>query len=486
MSLSLYDWQAADLATLRANNYTSLLNMEVGAGKTILATAAAKDSGADTVLIVGPESTFESAWKPTAGEFAGQEVRRVGNGNKAQRQTKDDLLWGRPGWYFITPQLLTREKEVENFSGDMLIVDEIHLLNSAKSKGQRVLSGYDIRKDNPISRRFDSRLALSGTPARNNFERMWATMRFLWPELDGMDQVSYFNYHAWLHARMDYVTVYTNQRDRQGNVVTAKKWLHEIEPGRLVSEAPCVIQHLRRERCCQFHPNGFLSLDEPQVLKRPVILLNEQKKAMNDLEEQMLAWLGDNPLVVDLPLTLHQRLRQVALGVPSVDSEGEVTFDPECKSPVVDEVLDIMDHLGNEENAVVYVDSQKFASVLTHRLNQAGVSAFEFSGKTTATRTADLAEFVSGRKYRVAVGTLSSLATGTDGLQKVASNELWVQRSLDETTNQQAMGRLDRMGQQRQQVQRWYIQDDRGMFEGQLSEALERRLMLNRSLKVAR
>src|SRR5690606_22119531 len=125
-------------------------------------------------------------------------------------------------------------------------------------------------------------------------------------------------------------------------------------------------------------------------------------------------------------------------------------------------------------------DSQAFASVVTARLNRVGIPAFEFSGKTRDTRDSDVRAF--GSKYRVAVVLLQAGSAGLDSLQFVAKNEVWLNRSTDETDNEQAMGRLDRQGQT-SQVMRWFFHDDLGLSEGRFSEAVEKRLILNRSAR---
>lgn len=475
--------QQHDLEVLRQHDLTGLLNIQTGYGKTILSCMVGGEPGIETVLIIAPLSTHKSAWMEDAALVnPGTQVRVVGNSNKAQKEALADLEWGVAGWYIITPQLFTRI-DSSKWYVDLLIVDEVHMLGNPGSKGQRKLSGYDD-KDDPISRRAKHRLALSATPARNAFERMWSVMRLLWPELDQRDEVAYRDHWQWCRDRMVSEVVYTGKRNWDGSPGTATKWLNERFTGQLLNQAPCVIQHFKRERCCEFHPDGFLDLDEPQILTVDVTISAEQKKILKDLEDQALAWLEDNPLIVDFPMIMHQRLRQVALGVPKLipaepgengQPKWDLVYDPECKSPVVDELLSFADKMGDEP-FVVYVESQRFAEVMVHRFNKHGVSAGEYSGK----RKVELDRF--GKDYQVIVGVLAALAAGTDGLQKVAQTECWVQRSLDRTTNTQGEGRLDRSGQTKQ-VQRFFFQDDLGMFEGQLSKQLAAALELNKSLR---
>lgn len=506
--------QAADLMTMRANNYTALLNVEPGGGKTASSLFAAKDSGASRILIVAPDQTHRSAWRPTVEAILGVEARTLGNTGKDKKAAMFDFEVGYSGVYLTSPQLLTRV-DVSAWSGDMLITDEGHLLNNAKAKGQRKWSGYHPSDGQPLSHRFGMRQFLSGTSWRNNFERAWATMRYLWPELDKRGQVAHSNYFIWLNDRMTYEDIvkgfewkpvswdkYNSREPGQyakviegvphfGKPETVKKFLNEMYPGKLIAEAPCVITHFRREACCQFHPNGFLPTDAPQEIREVIELHPAQKKAIRELEDHYMTYLDDQPFAVDLTLTQQQRIRQLALGVPVLEfyegenADGEMVekvrldFEADCKSPFTDRLFDILEELDGEA-VVVYLDSQKFARVLTEKLNNRGVTAFEYSGPTKKERDDNLERF--GKDFQVAVVTLAAGGTGINGLQHVSSTEVWFERSVDETNNVQAEARTDRMGQPRR-VQRFILQDSDGRAEGRMSDQLEKRRALARTLK---
>lgn len=490
--MKLWDWQVKDQETLEANDWTALVNAEPGAGKTVTGAAAIANSGAETTLIVAPAGTHQTAWAPTVKALTGLEARTISNGRKAERKALADFEWGEPGVYMVTPQLLTRA-DVTWWAGDMAIIDEVHQVAAPKGKGQRSLSGYDVNHDDPISRRFAHRLALSGTPIRNKFEYAWSIMRFLWPELNKRGQVAYANYYMWLKDRMTSEEIVTGSQidpnTGQRKVKRATKWLREATPGRLFNEAPCVIQHFRRRECCEFHPNGFLSTEEPQVLTHVVDLAPAQRKAIKELEEFYMTFLDDRPLVTELSITQKQRIRQICLGVPTiewfteVDSEGEevekmtLEFDPDCVSPFYDEFLTILDKT-EDEPVTVFLESQRFASVLVHKLNKAGISAFEYSGATRKTRDEDLAKF--GSTYRVAVIVISAGGTGLDGLQRVSKTEVWFESSVDLTNNKQAQARVDRLGA-RGQVQRFVLHDPFGYAAGRMSSQLEKELELRKS-----
>lgn len=492
-----YDWQVADQEELKRSNYVSLLSIEPGGGKTVSGSLAIRNSSPDLTLIIAPQSTHASAWAPTVKELAGLDARTIGNSTKAQKSAFTEFELGFPGVYMITPQLFTRS-DVSQWAGDLLIVDEVHQLANPGSKGQRKLSGYtSMTHDNPISQRFEGRLALSGTPARNKFQNLWSVMRLLWPHLNRRGDIAATNHYMWLYDRMTSAKIVTGYNKEKGQKTEATKWLTEREPGRLFNEAPSVIQHFRRRKCCEFHPEGFLDLEEPQEIRRVVELTGAQKKAIREVEDHSITWLDERPLVTKLPITTQQRIRQMCLGVPSVDwiteeeldDEGntvevekmKVWFEDDCKSPFLDELFEILDNLDEGEPVVVYMESQLFARVAVKRLIDAGYKAFEYSGKVNKReRNENLAKFGTEDGHQVLVGVVSSIGTGTDGLQRVCKTEVWLETSVDPTSNEQTQARTDRMGG-RGKVQRFYILDSFGYAEGRMSAQLEKRLKLRES-----
>lgn len=480
-----YPFQEADLQTLAENNYTALVNIQTGGGKTPLAVWAAMRSGAERVLIVTPQNTFKG-WIKTVKALSGQDLRVIGNSLKAQREAMLDFRTGFPGWYAVTPQLMGHPKtSISGWDVDMIISDEVHNYNRP--------DGKTSKKWIELAHKAPMRLALSGTPARRDFSRMWTNMVYLWGDtLYRRGEVAHSNSWVWQRDRMIGTEIYTSQRNYDGTPKKVIKWESEKEPGRLLREAPCVIQHFRRERCCEFHPEGFLSHEEPMVIERTVSLLPEQKKIIRQLEDQYIAWLDSEPLVVDLTLTQKMRIRQVCLGVPTLeefevvneDGVAEVkqtlNFEPDCKSPVADEVLDILNHLDDNEPVIVHVESQRFARVLTGKLNAAGYSAAEYSGQTVKERDSYLERF--GKDIQVIVGVTSAIANGTDGLQERSSVEIYAETHIDDTLVEQSQARLDRMNS-KGQVMRFVIVDDLGYATGQLGSQLTKRLAIRQSMR---
>jgi SNF2 family DNA or RNA helicase len=320
-----------------------------------------------------------------------------------------------------------------------------------------------------------SRIGMSGTPLRNKFENAWAIVRWIFPEY--MKK----KFYAWRITECE--TRYHPFAPQNREVIG------ELEPGKLVNSLPVYIQHKQREKCCEFHPEGFLvGLEPPEEIIRTVQMTPKQKKFYKQMEEHYVAWLttpdesGELPVVASLPIVARGMLRFCALGLPSVDPDtNKLYFEDDCESPKIDELLDVLSDMGNQ-TAIIFTHSQKFASVVTHRLDDAGITAFEWSGlHSQRVRDAAMERFIAG-EIRCVVAVISAIGTGTDGLQEATNVEIWLSEDEDGTTNEQARGRTDRPGQQHQVV-RIKIQAEDTFDEGIVSKQLENALKMSASLR---
>lgn len=472
--LTLYPWQAADVKRIVAELPTvggALLPWALGSGKTVASLEILRGLDAKRALIIAPLSTHDS-WVATAKRQGLPEVRIANRKNKAGRAALADLEMGWDGWYVVGPTFMTRS-DVSMWGVDAIIADEVHQYVEKTSKGLKNLLKIESTY----------RIALSGTPARNKVENLWGVNRFLYPHLDRITEVADKNFYSWAAYRLDTKIVFTSQRDQFGNPKTVKEYTGEKELGKTFRDMPLVIPHYARERCCDAHPNGVLAdLHEAVEVHETIDLLPDQKRAIKDMETTLVTFIEDNPMVADIPLVAQQRIRQCILGVPTVEwtekngeEEQTVSFADDCKSPFIDRLIEILND--DDEPFVVWTPSAKFARVVVRRLNKAGITADEYSGS----RKADIGRF--GKDFRVLVAIPSAAGTGTDGLQRVSNSEVWLDRDLDETTNEQAVGRLFRTGQTGQ-VRRWIFHDDQGLSQGRFSDAVEKRLELNRSLRL--
>jgi SNF2 family DNA or RNA helicase len=455
VALKPYPYQERDIERLIDNNGTGVVATQVGGGKTLIAVEVAKRLGTRTNFVIAPKGTHKRAWEKTImSQIPNARVFYVNSSEQGKRAWAD-LHNGVEGWFIISPEFF-RKFHWAKCKPDLAVFDEIHRASNRKSKTAAMLHTLKAER----------RIGLSGTIAGNRIEGFWSVIRWIEPEVAGK------SFWAWVDK---YCT--TKFDPFAGKIVDAER-----RPGSIVSSINTYIRHLKREECCEFHPEGMDS-DLPATVheERVVQLSAEQKRIYKKMEKDLLVWLEGNPLVAEVPVAVRVRLRQITLGVPMIDDEGVVSFADDCKSSKLDEMFDIISDLPDGEPLLILTHSQKFARVTANRLNARGIVAFEWSGtKSQPQRDEALTKFI-GREIQAIVAVISAIGEGTDGLQEVCSTVIWLSKD-DNRLNEQAAGRLDRRGQKSSVLSFEIIAEDT-YDEGQLNKLVKDQLMMNASLR---
>ena len=442
--------QANAIARIVAEPTRSALNgSTMGAGKTLIAVESAKGLGAETILLIAPLGT-RVGWKVT---FERQGIKlpfRWINSTKDGKQALADWEWQLPGVYFVGVEYFARigwngkaRTNVWAKVPDLVLFDEVHRAQNRASKTFKTLKQVNAR----------FKMAMSGTPTGNKFDGAWSVTKWLWPS------VVPNSYWEWVGAwcRTEYDHFAANNR----------KIVGELHPGAFFNSLPCYVRI-----------ESKLDVDIEKSVYY-VELTGEQRKAYDQLEKSMITWVEGNPLVVEFPITLRARLRQASLGMFSVNGEGEVTFDDDCKSSKIDAMFDILENDWDGEPALILTDSRKFADVVVARLN--GQAAAWHGEVSQARREERKKQFVDG-DIRYLVAVTSAIAEGVDGLQHATRNILWLSRSDNRLLNEQAMARVMRQGQTREvrSVEILAVDTyDAGVLSSQVQKAIE----MNKILK---
>lgn len=461
----------------------ALLADEPGVGKTLVGVEIAQRF--DRVLIIGIKDTA-AQWADlfalqTEGGIA---LRRV-DSTKLGKANMAAMLAGDAGHYFIGAQYLTTQdwehKPVVDLEGkpvmvidkktlqptgkqqtervhkrlyakmapmDLVIFDEVHMVQNRKSVGIRTLRTIKT----------EWKLGMSGTPYGNKFPGIWAIIRWLWPDLIDASFI------RWSDAWCTKETVYLPGRK------TTEQITGEKEPGKFVSTLPL---YIRAEAA---------RVPEPSVVY--VDLTPEQRRQYSDLEQDLVTWLGENPLVVDVPPVLRQRLRTATLAEMSVTAEGEVYFDGKCRSSKLQALAGILGHWGDEP-AIIGMDSKLFAKITYERMKAAGEKVALWTGDVTSKQRDQIkADFLEGRVQYI-VATIASMSTGLDGFQKVCSRLVWM-NELDgnEAINEQFVRRLFRPGM-RGDFQHVKVVGRETLDENVLGANLQRAILNRHTLRAA-
>jgi hypothetical protein len=105
---------------------------------------------------------------------------------------------------------------------------------------------------------------------------------------------------------------------------------------------------------------------------------------------------------------------------------------------VVDEVLKV---LRNAEGLLIYANHATVAEAMSRTFEEWGIDHGLVTGSTPKRRKADLIDFFRFGKLKVLIGT-ASLATGTDGMDRVCDTLLILDDTDDDALRRQLIGRI--------------------------------------------
>jgi SNF2 family DNA or RNA helicase len=451
-----YSYQEKDISLIVSNSGSGIIATQVGGGKTLIAVEVSRRLAFSTNLVIAPKGTHKRAWEKTIlRQIPDAKVSYISSTVDGKRAYMD-LKNGVAGWYIISPEFF-RKMYWGTVPVDFAVFDEAHRASNRKSKTAIALHSLKAK----------GKLAMSGTIAGNRVEGFYSIIRWVYPDVAGRSYWSWVD--KYMSTKMDFFA--------------GKQPDGEKSPGMIVKSIPCYVRHLKREQCCALHPKGIDS-ELPAVTfeQRTVQLSAEQKRIYKQLEKNLLVWLGENPLVVEVPVAMRVRLRQITLGVPTLNDDGTVDFADDCRSSKLDELFEIISDSPDGESMLVLTHSQKFARVTVNRLQKAGFVAVEWSGAVSQkVRDGYLEDFIAG-KIQFIVAVISAIGEGTDGLQEACSTVVWLSKDDNRLLNEQASGRLDRQGQKGSVISYEIIAEDT-YDEGQLSKLVREQLAMNTSLR---
>ena len=452
-----------------SNARGGILGLGTGVGKTTVSVEILKRMGAERVLIMGPESTFDS-WASTLLWQTGRKLRRAANNALTFSLTPDPTrrdevvsvkltaamckgnlqacLDGEPGFYFVTRELFTSKvwSKVPVTRGGEPVIDP-------KTKKPKM---RNVRKDVWGAKKpFDvvvvdenQKFATKGNRGQKAFQHVQATFRMVssadWfsTDLANMHRVACDVFGDEV-VGMNYAEFEDEYLETAFDpfAYTKRKVVGEKIPGLFASSLPLYV-------------TAPPSVTPPESVSRYVSLGREERALYDQLEQYNVARVGDEFLTTTIPLTLRIRLRELSLGTFKVIETGEVDEDgvpkqtiefPEnMRSVKLDEIKSIMaGHPG--EHLIVSTHSAKWARRAAQML---GGEAW--TGGASKQERADMKRrFLEGENKLLFV-IPEAFGVGTDGFQAVCNRIVFASRSDQSLMHSQTVARIARTGQERQ------------------------------------
>lgn len=316
-------------------------------------------------------------------------------------------------------------KELNEIGFKSAIADEIHRIKDPSTKIARAAKA--------ASEDAEYKIGLTGTPIANSPEDLFSPMNWLLP--DAYPSKTKF---------IDRFCITADTPFGGGKVVVGirpemqEEFLQGIDP---------FTRRMSKEAVLPFLPPIIRS-------RRDVEMGTKQKKAYDQMKEQMLAVIEDDVIVTTSPLTALLRMLQLSSAYAELTYEdrynpetGQVEnkqivklSDPSCK---LDAFMEDIEEFG-DQSVIVFAASKQLINMLSNRLDKAGIPHGLITGDQDAVeRQRHMENFQNGRTKFI----LCTIAAGGTGITLTkASTMVFLQRSWSMVENIQAEARGHRIG----------------------------------------
>ncbi|TXH55540.1 MAG: DEAD/DEAH box helicase [Desulfurellales bacterium] len=427
-------WQPFDLWEFQEEDITRfedeeaiLLAWEMGTGKSPAAMERDRrirmrfDLGGKT-LLVAPLGTHDK-WAEWFREYTPLTVAVI------DPKKRTELLRTPAHVYIVHWEVLRLLPSLRDIRWQHIIADECH-----KAKNHKTIQTKSLKK-----LRSDFRTGLSGTPATSKPQDFWSVLNWVKPKL-------FASRNRFLD---EYVEKTEEMVQKGGKLISYPKYggpKNEEQLLKLIQ--PFYSRHLKKEQCCEHHPEGVMPwLPDKTYDTIYVDLHPQQRKAYDQMADEMLAWIGaheDEPVAAPVVISQLARLQQFALGYLTYDDNGNLTMaEPSAK---LDALMELLDD-NPEEQFLVYSQWKAPLFLLGRRLEKAGIPYATYIGNDSkGQRELNKQGFIDG-KYRLLLGTIGAGGVGVDGLQTACKTVVFLDRTWSPADNHQAEDRLHRGGQ---------------------------------------
>lgn len=451
MSFELYDFQKEDVAKL-VTQRSALIGSEMGTGKTHEAIALDQLWWGETkkpTLVITPLNTISSPWIQKYSEQEPEvDVYPIDRKDREQflralkKGSADVFLMHWDALRFMVPEF---NKNGIKFG--TVIADEVHRASNRKAQATRHL--YNVVAAH--------KLGLSGTASGDKPWNLWSILHWLYPKT----YTSYWSFTK-TYAVQDTKEVWHKNSEGESQLASYRTFTGVQNTDRLHRQMdPFYVRHLKREKCCEHHPDGVMWWLPDKVYDRIWVDLSPaQRRIYNQMRDKMVAWVGeheDSPLVAGQVVSQLMRLTQIADATPA-SVETITVYDPKKDKDVqhtkitlaepsskIDAVKEyIQDAVGKQ--FLVYTSFKQVANLAQQSFARAGITSVILSGDTSEDVRQNIVDRFRAGEFQVFIGVIAAAAEGVDGLQYATDTAIYLDRTWSTIKNKQSEDRLHRGG----------------------------------------
>ena len=439
----LYPYQAAGADFLIAAG-EAILSDPPGAGKTCTAVSAARYVGALPALVIAPKSTLVAWGREIEQWWPGCPVYII-DGPKKKRQEIFQQAMKEPGWVIInwesvrlhsrlskygSVRLSDEErtpKELNQIPFQLVIADEAHRMQDPKSKQTRAV--WAVGDMDSVEYRW----ALTGTPLTKQIDTIWSILRFIKQE-EHPSKVAFTDRYA-----LTRVVPWGS-----GTEVIGLNPDHEEE-----------FQEIFQPRFRRMPKEVILPQLPPIIRTRRYLDMKpEQLRSYNEMRENMVAESETGELIIAQNPAVRM-LRMVQFSSACVDMKlgPDLEFVARLTDPSnkLDALMDdLPDLIAAGESVVVFAVSRQLIEMAEKRLLDKEIAYSVIKGdQTSAWRQSQIDMFQDGtRKVMLVV-----IAAGGVGVTLTTGRiAIFLQRSWSFVENNQAEGRVHRIGSEQHEA----------------------------------
>jgi len=411
-----------------------LIANEMGTGKTYEAIAldlmrrSTKPGGVRArTLVVAPLTILQSTWEDHFHELA-PDLKTIVINPKERRwflEALKDFSPEAPDVFILHWDVLRIiEDQLKETIWFHIIADEAHRAKNRKAQQTRSLKRL----------RTAWRTAMTGTPVMNKPQDLWSILNWLY-----RDQWSSF-WKFYQHY-VDFEIIYPHGYHKIHGPKNEKFLREKIEP---------YFTRRTKEEVLPDLPNKYYTRLE-------VDLLPKQRKAYDQMKEDMIAWLdtqdGTKPLAAPVVIAQLIRLQQFALAYVDIvhsDSSSATTVgsggravltEPSSKIDVLFQILED----NPDESIVIFSQFRQAIKLVEDRLRGKNMAYVRITGDDSGPDRRRAVDAFQAGDANVFVGTIGA---GSEGITLTRSSTvIFLDRDWTPARNAQAEDRLHRIGQ---------------------------------------